>query len=131
VAPLPETRPVFFSSLLPKLPFVISQKREICEDFNENCNPSFLRNIRKTLRFDHKMKTKLNHKKFTCPLNLCFLLGVRFRGQLNFLWLNLVFILLSKCGFCWCFAKNDGVHFPLMSSQIWCFWSQMAVLEKS
>jgi hypothetical protein len=49
------------------MPFVISQKREICEDFNENCNPSFLRNIRKTLRFDHKMKTKLNHKKVHLP----------------------------------------------------------------
>ena len=92
----------------------------------------FLRNISQTFRFDNKMKTKFNHKKFTCLVNPSR--KPRLRGQVNFLGLNLVFILLSKwkvlqmfckkcwsAMFCWCLHKF----------YVFCqTWPQMAVLAR-
>jgi hypothetical protein len=92
----------------------------------------FLRNISQTFRFDNKMKTKFNHNKFTCLVNPSR--KPRLRGQVNFLGLNLVFILLSKwkvlqmfckkcwsAMFCWCLHKF----------YVFCqTWPQMAVLAR-
>ena len=85
-----------FCPFYPKQQFVamVGQKHKIVRTSTEISLQQVLRNSSKTIQFDNKIKTQLNHKKFTFLLNPSR--QPRFRGKVNFIWSNLVLILLSK-----------------------------------
>ena len=64
-----EMQPVYFSSLLIKTA-ICDQKTQNLWGDQRKLQSIFFAKRQQNPHFDNKMKTKFNHKKFACPLNL-------------------------------------------------------------